>query len=278
MVRYPVRFTGYPANYVLVNDTPFFVNALIKGRGYDLLWPRYGIKAPLSVDLQGTKISADGSNRYKFTTSSLKRLIQASAGTSVQVTAILPDALYISVSPVHMKKVPVKPVVRLTFAKQYMLCQPYSCIPDSITVTGALSVIDTLQFIPTKTLIISDLKKSCSETVPLAGNNSLHCQPDKVQITMEVDKFTETSLRIPVQVINLPAGLRMKTFPAEVTISFRICVNHYKEIIPESFIVSVNYRDLKPDTTATLPVYMLQKPDFADNILIAPSEVEFILE
>jgi hypothetical protein len=55
VVKYAVRFAGYPANYVLVNDTPYYVNALIRGRGYDLLWPLYGPSGNLRVNLEGAR-------------------------------------------------------------------------------------------------------------------------------------------------------------------------------------------------------------------------------
>ncbi|NLI24965.1 MAG: hypothetical protein GX419_09690 [Bacteroidales bacterium] len=277
-VKYAVRFAGYPANYVLVSDTPYFVNALIRGRGYDLLWPLYGTSSILRVNLEGTKVITDGSDIYKFSTNDLKRRIQELAGDAVQISGIWPDTLYLSIAPVIVRKIAVKPAVRATFARQYMLCQPLTCIPDSVTVTGASRMVDTMQCITTRPLTISSLKKSFSEKVQLAAGTSVKCEPEQVQIAMEVDKFTETSLRVPVKVINLNPPLRMKIFPAEVTLSFRVCLNHYKELSPQSFSVAVDYRERRSDTTTLLPVHILQKPDFTDNILITPSEIEFILE
>lgn len=277
-VKYSVRFGGYPLNYVLVSDTPYYVNALIRGRGYDLLWPLYGTSGILNVNLEGIKVITDGSDVYKFSTNDLKRHIQELAGNTVQISGIWPDTLYLSIAPVITRKIAVKPEVRVIFARQYMLCRPLTCIPDSVTVTGASCMIDTLQYIPTRPLTISSLKKSFSEKVQLAAGTLIKCEPEQVQIHMEVDKFTETSLRVPVKVINLPSPLRMKIFPAEVTLNFRVCLNHYKELSPQSFNIAVDYRDRLSDTTTFLPVHILQKPEIIDNILITPSEIEFILE
>lgn len=278
VVKYAVRFAGYPANYVLVNDTPYYVNALIRGRGYDLLWPLYGPSGSLRVNLESARISTNASGIYKFSTNDLKTRIQQLAGSAVQISGIWPDTFYLAVAPVVVRRIAVKPELRVTLARQYMFCRPFTCIPDTVTVTGASSMVDTMQYIATRPVILSGLKKSYSGKVQLQTGTTIKCQPEQVQINMEIDKFTETSMRVPVKVINLPPPLRMKIFPAEVTLNFRVCLNHYKELSPESFTVAVDYREHLSDTTSLLPVHVLQKPDFTGNILVSPSEIEFILE
>lgn len=277
-VKYSLHFTGFPANYVLVNDTPYSVNALIRGRGYDLLWPLYGSSGKLRVNLDGAKISSDGTDTYKFSTNNLKRSIQELSGNAVQISGIWPDTLYLAITPIIVRKIVVKPAVRATFARQHMICQPITCIPDSVIISGASRFIDTMQYITTKPITLSGLKKSFSGKIELSVGTFLKCQPEQVQILMEVDKFTETSLNVPIKVVNLPPPLRMKTFPAQVTLNFRICINHYKELTPQSFTVGVDYTEHRSDTVNLLPVRIFQKPDFIDNILITPSEIEFILE
>jgi hypothetical protein len=59
------------------------------------------------------------------------------------------------------------------------------------------------------------------------------------------EQFTEATLKIPIEVSNLPDSLIMRTFPGQVTINCMVTLGRYENLSPRLFRVEVDYSQIK---------------------------------
>ena len=189
-----------------------------------------------------------------------------------------PDTLIFEFSAVQSKKVPVKPNLGYELEKQYMLKVPVKVEPDSITITGPGKILDTINFIQT------DLLKLKKVSGPVIRNliikktsDQLRYSESRVVIRLEVEQYTEKTLKVPVIPVNVPDSLTMKVFPAQISLSFRVVVSEFDKITHDQFRIFADYRDLVPGKE-NLKVILSRFPLFIEQIRLQPETVEFILE
>ena len=54
--------------------------------------------------------------------------------------------------------------------------------------------------------------------------------PEKANLKIPVERFTEKEFKIPLEIRNKPEDINFKIFPSEVSISFLIGLNNYEDI------------------------------------------------
>ena len=85
-------------------------------------------------------------------------------------------------------------------------------------------------------------------------------------------------VNVPIQATNLPAGLRLKTFPHEATLVFNVPLSDYDKLNPSLFEVVVDYRDLARKKGNRMDLFVRKYPEFAYALKCSPESVEFIVE
>jgi hypothetical protein len=97
-------------------------------------------------------------------------------------------------------------------------------------------------------------------------------------VSITAEKYTEAMLKVPIKVINLPYGLRLKTFPHDATLIFNVPLSDYNKLIPSLFSVVVNYKELGDKNVNKLDVIVKESPEFVYSLKSSPKTVEFIVE
>ena len=102
--------------------------------------------------------------------------------------------------------------------------------------------------------------------------------PEKVEVTIPIEEVTTKKLTLSVAPQNLPTGISMLTFPANVQINCMIPVSKFSKIHADDFSVGVDYNQLKDHIGKKVAVQVLRKPPFVNNVQVTPDSVEYILE
>ena len=90
---------------------------------------------------------------------------------------------------------------------------------------------------------------------------------------------TEKEVIVPITLENVPKGINVKTFPAEVKIRFSVSLSHYNSVTEETFKVIFNYDDLNLQNNPTTNALQLDYTSgYIFNIRLNPSEVEYVIE
>ena len=125
----------------------------------------------------------------------------------------------------YSKRVPVKACLSLSFAPQYKLVDSIKYNPESVIISGAKKSIDTMNVIHTLPLSLSKLNKDQNVILSFPENYKkakITVSPQLVKINVNVEKYTETTLDVPVEMKNTKNNLKVRFFPEKVIIPFTL--------------------------------------------------------
>jgi len=279
-LQYPVEYTNFPEDKVLVGELPSSLTLNVSGYGYTLL--RYRLSRqllPIIFDVNSfslNRISDEEDTFFILTGVARNKISDQLAG--IEINDIRPDTLFFQFTDVVSRKIPVKAELDLGFRQQYMQSGSVLIEPDSVVAAGPEPVIDTLEHARTNMLSLQDVDRTVEEHVSLSSYDYVSFSEEKVKITVPVEQFTESSIKIPIEAVNVPEELKLKTFPSEVTASFIVPLSDYDRVSQEQFRIYVDYDKLQQENVGRLPVELAAAPEFVRNVRYNPQMVDFIVE
>lgn len=148
------------------------------------------------------------------------RLIQ-SFGNTLSVESFATDTLFYFFPGQTNKRVPVKPNFSLTFAPQYTQNSSAKLSPDSVTLYGESNILSKIDSVFTRPLNFQDLNKPLQGVVGLIPENGVRYSSEDISYFLDVVRYVENSIQVPVTFVNVPKGIILKSNPSEVTLYFR---------------------------------------------------------
>ena len=276
-VKVPVELTGVPQEVVLTTELPASVQVRVRDKGSALMG-YYGSdrRRQLTFDFK----DYDHGETYHHVVikhADVQKQLQQSFDASTHFVSIRPDTIEYYYTRGHMKRVPVAFRGHVEAAPLYYLAS-LRCQPDSVTVWAEESFLDSLTEVSTVVTNINGLTESITRSVPLPSVRGVKFEPADVQLTAEVDVFTEKKVEVPIVGTNFPAGMSLRTFPATATVTFRVGAKDYKKITRDQFVITTTYEQLLalPDSMLTLKLRSL--PEGVSQVRIQPQRVQFLIE
>ena len=282
VISNPVEYVNLPADIVLVNELPSKIQMEVSGRGFAILRHNWDItKSPLRIDIKALhpeELNEKDDQHIVLNLNIIKSRL-ASQLPNIKVNSVIQDAISLEFARMVKKMVPVVADLDLELEKQYMLRGGIIIKPDSIEVSGPSLVLDTLSGIFTSPLKLRKVENTIKRNLGLvAVHEKLTLGEKRVQVEIPIEQFTEKSLEVPVNSINVPDSLHLKIFPATVKLTFRVVVSEFEAIQPENFNLSVDYAKAMEGNPERLLILIIQSPEYIDNVKINPETVGYILE
>ena len=280
-ISYPVRYIRFPEKKVLVNDIPDRLELTVNASGYTLL--RYQLQsriAPIIFDVNSFSLNTvlgDPSTLY-ILTSYAKDRIAKQLSSEIEILNISPDSLFFQFADKASKKVPVEPDLDISFEKQYMQVGPYLVEPDSVTISGPEMIIDTIKAVATEAVIMSDANRSFDMELEMQPLHKVEFDPFEVWIQVPIEKFTEASLKVRIEVINMPESLLLRPFPPAVTVSCQIGLSAYETLNEHLFRAVIDYAEVGNMLGNKLQVQIIKMPVYIQSVNFTPKSVEYIVE
>ncbi len=280
-VTFPVRYINFPEDKILVNDLPKHFDIRVQGYGYKLV--EYKISntfLPFVIDVNSLTLRLHSRQDYVklySLTRNLSDKIEQQISSELQILSIQPDTLFFDFADRINKRVPVLSKINAIPATQYMIKNGVEINPDSITISGANPIIDTIQQVFTQKIELNNLNKDYSNQVPLQKINHVDFSDKEVEILISVEKFTEGNIKVPIELKNVPDSLILRTFPNEITVSYFIALSNYDKVLPEFFEVVVDYDDLDLQNSK-VKVKVTNSPEYIRSLRFYPKTVEYLIE
>ena len=280
-ISYPVRYTRFPEKKVLVNDIPDRLELEVNAGGYTLL--RYKLKSriyPIVFDVNSFALFTllrDPSTVYIPSIRAKDDIIQQ-LSSDMEILNISPDTLFFQFADKASKKVPVEPDLDISFEKQYMQVGPYLVEPDSVTISGPEMIIDTIKAVATKEVIMSDANRSFDMELEMQPLHKVEFDPFEVWIQVPIEKFTEASLKVRIEVINMPESLLLRPFPPAITVSCQIGLSAYETLNEHLFRAVIDYAEVGNMLGNKLQVQIIKMPVYIQSVNFTPKSVEYIVE
>ncbi len=269
----PIEFVNMPEGKGLVAPLPEKLEIEVRAKGADLVKNSWG--------LGNQKIVLDyrrDINHEIVPTSSLSNTIVRKLGIA-QVTHIHPDTLFFQLDDFAEKLVPVKLSTEITFNTLFEQKDKPKINPDSVWISGSASAVDTIEFCPTLSIIAEDVKDNLSGSIKLKRPEifNLQLSAEEVQYTIEVEEFTEKTLEVPIEAINLPEETSVIIYPKKASVSFRVSFSDFKEVEAGMFRAVADFKEVDIAKNEAVRVTLDKKAYKVSNIRIKPEFPEYIL-
>lgn len=186
VLNVPVRGVNLPANRVLLVDLPRMAQVRFQGKGTSLLLLSLFGEPHLDVDL-----STPG---YSYLLHPGLDEVDWSPAIEVQALDIVsPDTLYVQMDDVIKKRLKVRPLLTVKPADGYAIVAPLKVVPDSVTATGARSILQRMDDAPTQSRILDDvtdaLKLNLGVVAP--AHSGVTYDPPSVNVMVDVERAVE---------------------------------------------------------------------------------------
>ncbi len=265
----PLQITDVSEDMAFATDPPGEARVTVSGEGWNLL----------SLYRNPPVVSIPYSDNVVNVSDIVQREIAYFSDISVQ--KVEPSIITLNMEPRTSKRVPVTPKLDVQLRAQFEIVGNVRVSPDSVTVQGARSVVDTLQSMPTETLRLSNVQKDVDRRVGLANLEGV-AVPDApdVNITFSVTEFTEGEVRLRVQARNVPEGREVRFNPTVLTVRYNVPIDQFslsQDIVP--YEAYVPYSEFLQDTTGYVVPNIAAVTDELDIRLqsIQPRRVAYFL-
>ncbi|MEX0986324.1 MAG: hypothetical protein WD052_02520 [Bacteroidales bacterium] len=278
-IKYPITYSKFPPNKMLVNEVPDHLGLKVNAHGYALLsYKLTNRPIPLSFPVSNftmNRMAGDTTKFYLLTRYTRERLARQLPG-DLQLLEVFPDTLVFQFATEVSRMVQVKPDLEFTMGRGFVMKDDILISPESILVTGPDIYLDTLRYLRTKKKVPGTLTKSYNDVLEIAVPHRLRFQVHEVNCKIELEKLTEVQVMVPVRINGLPDSLRMQTFPQQVRVTGNIGLSEYDRIVPDAFWIEVDYHEVM-DNPDRLQVYMRSKPEELRGGDFYPKYVEYLL-
>ncbi len=275
----PIQLVDVPQDIVITTPLPEELTVTIRDRGATFLryW-RHRIE-PLAFSYPDY-VSSRTKGYVRIPESDVMNLLAGRLQGSSKVLDIQPDTLefYFNHGRSTMVPVRVDGVVE-TDSRHYLLS--VTTEPKEVEVFASSSVLDTLTFVPTETLNLSNLSENETLNVRLHPVRGAKVEPSSVQLTATVDVYIEQTVEVPIVSLNFPGGKQLCTFPANARVTYTIGHSRSKEIDRNSFVCAVTYEEilaLQQQGQTKIPLRLRSTPDDIIDVRLEPREVDYLIE
>ena len=282
ILSYPLRYVKIPKELVLMNNAVNHLDLDIQSRGFTLLRLKMQSKLyPLSLDVNSFSLQSvpgDTPIILYLVTDLIIGKLQQQLTSDIRIRSALPDTLFLLLTEKYTKNVPIRLDLDLEFERQYMKVGKIKIIPDSVRVSGPGNVIDTLAFISTIYKKVTGIKRNVTMDLDLKPTDRVEYSIQGVIATIPVEKFTEESIKIPIEVKNIPDGLFLRTFPTNVEVTYRVGLSDYKKVNEHMFSAVLDYSAKESSIGNKLEVQLVKAPEYVQVTSFSPKSVEYIIE
>jgi len=262
-INLPISPGNIPEDQSLAEELPSFATVSVNGEGWKLI-SVYNNPPLIYVDLIQDEI-----NLFDQIQQQMNNL------PNVTVQKVQPLTLNPEIEEKVSKKVPVKPRVEVAFGQRYDVIDSPQVSPDSIMVSGASSLVDTIESWPTDSVTLSDITGNISEKISLKAPSSLiDISETEITYSLEVEEFTEGEAKVFIQTNNLPQGRMVSFSPSFITVKYDVPIDQYSEVkdFENLFTAYVDYDRLQQDSSGFIEPVIELIPKEQFNITIKSSQ------
>ncbi len=263
-------YYNLPQGKTFQEQPPQKVRASIKGSGWDLISNVFRSRNEnIVVNL------SDEVNQTIYQTQLKNKLNSGLGSRNIRIANLDLEYIQITLDNELVKKVPIVLKEELNFAPNFYKRDVIQCIPDSVSITGPLNYLDTIQAWPTENLTLANLEKDVSQQLKLTQKkeSNVFLDPPEIEVIIPVEQYTEKSIFVPIQIVNAKDSL--KIFPQSVKVNFQVGLSRFNTISLNDFLVEVDANQLQINQSNTVALQLKNQPDFLRNVRVSPKSVEF---
>lgn len=277
-IRVPLELVGVPEGTIITSPLPSEVVVTVMDRGTNLFRYMQRSKAltPIRLDFSAYD-NGSAASKVSVPLADVQRAFQQQMASSTQVQQLRPSKFEFHYNRGMCRRLPVKYTGTVSTVQQNYL-QGVTISPDSVMVYAPSSILDTMQYAYTVRHDVTGLDRTSTYDIPMASVTGMKAVPGSVRLTAHVDYYTEQTVSVPVVGLNFPADVRLRTFPAKVTIKYRVGASNAGRIKPDNFVLVATYEELYNNDKQKFALQLKSIPQGVSNVRIYPREIDYLLE
>jgi hypothetical protein len=238
-INLPVDIGDLPEDMALVGDPPENASVGLTGEGWKLI-SLYNNPPRILVHAEEANV-----NLFDMVQQ------QLSVVSDVSITKVEPLSFHLDLEEKASKRVPVDVQLNIRTSDRYGLIGSPLMSPDSVTISGAGSVIDEIDRVTTREVTLEGVNEGRELDLEVERPASgISVEPGRIQYRFDVTEFTEGEVRIPIRIRNLPPGRAVTYNPTTVTVRYGVPIDQYSAVQnARPFLAFVNYETIETDTT-----------------------------
>lgn len=269
-------YTNVPDSLRLTNVSKENVDVRLRASGFQFLGFNFKTKE-IAIDLSTVDQSE---SRYFIPQNIYRKQIQDQLSGSMTLLEVDRDTLFFNFYKVFEKEVPVRSNITINLGQNYLMEGELVIKPETVTIRGPQSEIEDIDYVSTLKMVLSDLTSDFENMAalnkPATAANTTY-SVNSVKVSGKVFRFSEKIIDIPVQVINLPEGTAIRTFPDAVSVLCKARIDRLKDLSTADFGVIADYNNAKRNTQR-LNIKLIKKPESLHSAQLLDNEVEYILK
>ena len=273
-INLDISFKNIEQGKLILNNPPDEINLSISAVGFKLLGTNLFHK-PLVIDLKNLIKKTDST--YFLLSNNLIPEIQNQLKSGLILKNINQDSIFFKINKLNSKKVKIVTDINVNFKKGFDLSSKQTLTPNTITIYGPKSILDTINSLKTEKIKLLNI----SDDVAMQTNILI---PDKVTtryktttLKFKVDKFTEGKIEVPITVINLPPKKTINIYPKTVSLIYKIGLKDFSKVDSSFFSIYCDYKESQKNKLPYLIPKLKSKAKIVSSVRIIPNKIDFLI-
>jgi len=276
-VTFKIQIKNLPNDIQLKQDSSSSITAKVKSSGFGFLPLSFGGDVPVTLDAE-EDLRRLKNHRYLWALGSGFQNLQLKVPESLEIITTKADSIFFPFEVLSSKKVPIQLNSDIDFALGFDMLKTLELSQDSVLAIGPIKILDSISVIETQLLQLKKVKTSIDRYVPLMQpkDEAISLNRDKVHVFGKVERFTEGSVVVPIELVNVPAGAQINYFPKNITLSFYVSLEDYKTISSNDFQVICDFQETEDRGETYLRPRITSKSDLVKSVRANINKVDFI--
>lgn len=274
-LKIPIHLTNIPKNVVITTMSKDTVTVTVKDKGFTLLAYMSNKQIPINFNFETFSSKTNSKGIIALTDIAKQTYLQLYGST--RISSVKPDHIDFYFNYGEYKRVPVKLVGKIEPEKSYYLAGK-KIYPEAVTVYAHKSILDTIKYITTNEMDVTNFNDTVVKTVELKMAKGIKAVPSTVKVTLYPDILTEQTLEVPITAINMPEGKVLRTFPSKVTVRFSIGASMFRNVKPEQFKVVADYNELKNHPSDKCTLHLRVYPHTVSRCHLDIQKIDYLIE
>lgn len=272
----PVRIVNVPRNVVITSGEDDTIRVVLKDKGFVIVGYTFSQQIqPLLFNYESYANKNIG--RGYINSAEVQKQIYSQLSGSTRIVSVKPERVEFYFNFGESKKVPVRIAGNVVpDARRYLASMRF--IPDYVTVFASKDILDSIKYVYTDDLNITNFSDTIITRVSLRKIAGVKIVPAQVKLALYPDILTEESMEVPIQAINMPEGMRLRTFPARARVRFIIGASKFRTIKEDMFNVVVDYHEVATNPSDKCKIHLSAVPNGVSKAHLEIEEVDYLIE
>ncbi len=247
-IAVPISIDNVPEGRSIRTPVPQALQLKLRGDGWRLASLLLGAELKMHFPLPSLR-----SSKRAITITDVAERIADRPG--IQLLNMVPDSVHVELDRTSHKKVAVVLDYTASFREGYGQVGPTTVNPESVIVTGAETLLRTIDSWSTMRGVFGDLKAPMETDIPLAPSPIylVSLSSSSIHIRINVEPFAEKVFSgLPVEIRSVAPNREVILIPPKIEVVARGGIKQLSNTSPSDFRLSVDYTMILADTTGII--------------------------